>query len=100
MQPREDGLGTPPFLVFFYSYMLRRHPKALNTTTAPSMRLLWGTLGPGFVMSNFGVLLETPFWATTPLGTPLLSREGGFLRGFLGGNPPFLDPFLGRNPPS
>ena len=73
VQPRKDGLGTPPFLGFFYSYTLRRHPKTLNTNTAPSMRLLWGTLGPGLVMPNFGVFLETPFWARTPLGTPLPS---------------------------
>ena len=100
VQPRKDGLGTPPFLGFFYSYTLRRHPKTLNTNTAPSMRLLWGTLGPGPVMPNFGVFLETPFWAGTPLGTPLPSQVGGFLGGFLGGNPPppFLYPFLGRNP--
>ena len=79
VQPRKDGLGTPPFLEFFYSYTLRRHPKTLNTNTAPSMRLLWGTLGLGLVMPNFGVFLETPFWA---------------------GTPPFLYPFVGRNPPS
>ena len=72
VQPRKDGLGTPPpVLGFFYSYTLRRHPKTLNTNTAPSMHLLWGTLGPGLVMPNFGVFLETPFWARTFLGTPL-----------------------------
>ena len=92
VQPRKDGLGTPPFLGFFYSYTLRRHPKTLNTNTTPSMHLLWGTLGPGSVMPNFGVFLETPFWARTPLGTPLPNQEGGFLGGFLGRNPPFLDP--------
>ena len=42
VQPRKDGLGTPPFLRFFYPYMLRRHPKNSNTNTAPSMRLLFG----------------------------------------------------------
>ena len=90
VQPRKDGLGTPPpFQGFFYSYTLRRHPKTLNTSTAPSMRVLWGTLGPGLVMPNFEVFLDTPFWAGTPLGTPLPSLEGGFLGGFLGKNPPF-----------
>ena len=98
--PRKDGLGTPPFLGFFYSYTLRRHPKTLNTNTTPSMHLLWGTLGPGSVMPNFAVFLETPFWATTPLGTPLPGQEGGFVVGSWAGNPPFLDPFLGKNPPS
>ena len=66
MQPKKDGLGTPPFLGFFYSYTLRPHPKTLDTNTTPSMHLLWGTLGPGSVMPNFGVFLETPFWARTP----------------------------------
>ena len=100
VQSRKDGLGTPPFLGFFYSYTLRRHPKTSNTNTAPSMRLLWGTLGPGLVMPNFGVFLEAPFWAGTPLETPLLGQKGGFLGGFLGRNPPFLDSFQGRYPPS
>ena len=58
--------NPPPFLGVFYSYTLRRHPKTLNTNTAPSMRLLWGMLGPRLVMPNFGVFLETPFWAGTP----------------------------------
>ena len=99
VQPRKDGLGIPPFLGFFYSYTLRRHPKTLNTNTAPSMRLLWGTLGPGLVMPNFGVFLETPFWAGTPLGNPLPSPEGGFLGGFLGRNPPLPISLLGQEPP-
>ena len=79
VQPRKDGLGTPPFLGVFYSYTLRRHPKLLNTNTAPSKRLRWGTLGPGLVMPNFGVFLGTPFWAGTPLGTPLPGSEPPFL---------------------
>ena len=99
VQPRKDGLGTPPFLGFFYSYTLRRHPKTLNPNTTPSTRLLWGTLGPGLVMPNFGVFLETPFWAGTPLGTPLPSQEGGFLGGFLGRNPPLPIPLPGQEPP-
>ena len=99
VQPRKDGLGTPPFLGFFDSYTLRRHPKTLNTNTAASMRLLWGTLGPGLLMTNFGVFLETPFWARTPLGTPLPSQEGGFLGGFLGRNPPPPIPLPGQEPP-
>ena len=70
MQPRKDGLGTPPFLGFFYSYTLRLHPKTLNTNTAPSTRLFWGTLGPGLVMPNFGVFLETPFWVNPPRNPP------------------------------
>ena len=68
VQPRKDSLGSPPFLGFFYSYTSRRHP---NTNTAPSMRLLWGTLGHGLVIPNFGFFLETAFWARTPLGPPL-----------------------------
>ena len=71
--------NPPPFLGFFYSYMLRQHPKTLNTNTAPSTRLLWGTLGPWLVMPNFGLFLETPCWA---------------------GTPPFLYPYMGRDPPS
>ena len=61
VQPRKDGLGTPPLLGFFYCYTLRRHPKTLNTNTTPSMRLLCGTLGPRLVISDFGVFFETPF---------------------------------------
>ena len=99
VQPRMDGLGTPPFLGFFYSYTLRRHPKTLNKNTTPSMHLLWGTLGPGSVYPIFGVFLETPFWARTPLGTPLPSQEGGFLGGFLGRNPPLPRPLPGQEPP-
>ena len=99
MQPRKDRLGTPPFLGFFYSYTLRRHPKTLNINTAPSTRLLCGTLDPGLVMPNFGVFLETPFRAGTPLGTPLPSREGGFLGGFLGKNPPLPIPLPGQEAP-
>ena len=99
VQPRKDGLGTPPFLGFFYSYTLGRHPKTLNTNTAPSMHLLWGTLGPGLVMPNFGCFWNTPFWARTPLGTPLPGQEGGFLGGFLGRNPPLPRPLPGQEPP-
>ena len=96
VQPRKDGLGTPPpFLGFFYSYTLQRHPKTLNTNTAPSIGLFWVTLGPGLVMPNFWVFLETPFWATTPQGTPLPSQEGGFLGRFLGRNPPLPRPLPG-----
>ena len=91
--------NPPPCLGFFYSYTLQRHPKALNTNAAPSMRLLWGTLGPGLAMPNFGVFLETPFWARTPLGTPLHGQEGGFLGGFLGRNSPLPRPLPGHEPP-
>ena len=96
---KEGWPRNPPFLGFFYSYTLRPHPKTLNTNTTPSMHLIWGTLGPGSVMPNFGVFLETPFWARTPLGTPLPGQEGGFLGGFLGRNPPLPRPLRGQEPP-
>ena len=99
VQRRKDGLAGPPFLGFFYSYTLRRHPKTLNTNTTPSMHLLWWTLGPRSVMPNFGVFLETPFWARTPLGTPLPSQEGGVAGGFVGRKPPLPRPLLGQEPP-
>ena len=77
VQPRKDGLGTPPFLGFFYSYTLRRHPKTLNTNTTPSMHLFWGTLGPGSVMPNFGVFLEPLFGQEPPKNPPSWPGRGG-----------------------
>ena len=96
---KEGWPMNPPFPTVFLLLQLRRHPKTLNTNTAPSMRLLWGTLGPGLVMPNFGVFLETPFLARTPLATPFLGHEGGFLGGFLGRSPPLPRPLPGQEPP-
>ena len=99
--PRKDGLGTPSFLGFFYSYILLQRPTTLNTNTTPSMGLLCRMLGAGLVLPNFGVFFETPFWPRTPQGSlqgtpPFLARKG-----VLWGAPrqepslpsPFLQPF-------
>ena len=99
VQPRKDGLGTPLFLGFFYAYTLRRHSKTLNTHTAPSMRLFWETLGPGLVMPNFWVFLETPFSGVNPPRNPPSWPGRGVPGGFVGRNPPLPRPLPGQEPP-
>ena len=72
----------------FYSYTLPRHRKTLKTNTAPSMRLLWGTLGPGLVMPNFGMFFGNPVLGRNPPRYPSSWPRRGLPRGVPVQEPP------------
>ena len=82
---KEGWPRNPPLPRVFLLLYVTTAPEDFEQKHLPSKPLLRGTLGPGLVIPNFGVFLETPFWAGIPLGTPLPSP-------LTGQEPPFLDP--------
>ena len=99
MQPRKDGLGTPPFLGFFLLLHVTTAPEYFEhkhrTFNAPTFGDIGSRVGDAQFWGYFG----NPILGRNPPRNPLPSQEGRFLAGFLGRKPPLPIPLRGQEPP-